>query len=170
MPAEVSIRMTTPDDWRERRTLRLEMLADTPLAFLDRIENAEGYPDSEWKSRARRAASAGNCSAVAIAPGGDWVGTMSAFVSGADAATLVTVYVTPDHRGRAAGVADRLLERVEEWARSQPGVTRMILEVHEQNPVAIAFYRRHGYAPTGATKPYPLDRSQRELVFDKSLY
>jgi hypothetical protein len=33
-PADLVIRTTTEDDWREVRTLRLEMLRDSPLAFL----------------------------------------------------------------------------------------------------------------------------------------
>lgn len=166
----VDIRLTTPDEWRERRDLRLEMLEDTPLAFGDRLESARRYSEADWQSRAARAVAPGNCQAAAVTPDGRWVGTMGAFVGRDGRAVLVTVYVTPVFRGRAAGVADRLLEFVEQWVRDSTDATELILEVHEQNETAMRFYRRHGFVPTGHTQPYPLAPAQREIEFGKSLY
>ena len=40
----------------------------------------------------------------------------------------------------------------------------MLLEVHEDNASARAFYRRRGFTETGQRKPYPLDPSADELV------
>lgn len=157
--------MARADEWRERRDLRLEMLADTPIAFGDTLERARGYGDDEWRDRARSAVRPGSCSAVAVV-GGRWVGTMGAFTAGAGRAVLVTVYVSPGWRGRDAAVADRLLDAVEGWVRDETPAVSLALDVHEDNARAIAFYRRRGFAPTGRSHPYPIDGTRRELELE----
>ncbi|WIB37098.1 GNAT family N-acetyltransferase [Curtobacterium sp. MCJR17_043] len=42
---------------------------------------------------------------------------------------------------------------MEDWARGRGD--RILLHVHEDNPRAIAFYRRRGFVPTGRLVPYP---------------
>ncbi|MGJ8722392.1 MAG: GNAT family N-acetyltransferase, partial [Salinibacterium amurskyense] len=51
---EFTIRRTTVDDWREVRTLRLEMLADTPMGFAERLDSARTATEADWRSRALR--------------------------------------------------------------------------------------------------------------------
>ncbi|GAA2739196.1 GNAT family N-acetyltransferase [Kitasatospora cinereorecta] len=90
---------------------------------------------------------------------------------------VVSVWVHPDHRGGAArragaserGPADQLLTATLEWAREQSGADRAVLEVHEENARARAFYRRHGFAPSGLTRPYPLDPAARLLELELDL-
>jgi ribosomal protein S18 acetylase RimI-like enzyme len=77
------------------------------------------------------------------------------------------VYVAPSHRGRDAGVADALLDAVEDWARTVSGTLR--LTVHEDNRRAQAFYGRRGYRFTGRTSPYALDETRRELEMRREL-
>ena len=165
----VTVRMTRAGEWRERRDLRLEMLADTPIAFGDTLAAASAFPDSEWMSRAERAKSPGNCCAVAITEEGRWVGTMSAFLTSPTRALLVTVYVSPGFRGADAGIADRLLDEVERWVGHETSATEFALDVHEENHRAIAFYLRRGFEPTGNTHPYPLDPSALEREFVKPM-
>ena len=71
------------------------------------------------------------------------------------------MYVTPAYRGRETGLTDALLDAVIDWARGRGG--RLLLEVHELNAPAIRYYERRGFAFTGATQPYPLDRTTNEL-------
>ena len=92
---------------------------------------------------------------------GQWVGTMSAYLAGPEVANLVTVYVTPAHRG--TGVTDLLLDSVLSWVARQDDVRTLALLVHEQNRRAAAFYARRGFRASGRTESYPLDASQREL-------
>ena len=80
---------------------------------------------------------------------------------------LVAVYVAPDARGAAAGVTDALLAPIEEWARERG--SGLLLEVNEENPRAIAAYRKRGFTETGRSRPYPLDPSLRELEMRKPL-
>jgi GNAT superfamily N-acetyltransferase len=149
------------EHWRELRALRLEMLADTPSAFVETLDVAVGFDDAEWQFRARRGVQAGGCGIAAVAAGGRWVGTMNAFVASPGVANLVGVYVSPDHRG--TGLAARMLSSVLSWARSTTGVVTLALLVHEHNGRAAAFYTRQGFTGTGRAQWYPLDRTQREF-------
>jgi RimJ/RimL family protein N-acetyltransferase len=149
----------TAGDWRQLRALRLEMLADTPSAFVETVDVASSFDEQEWRFRAHRAA-AGGCGIAAVAGDGRWVGTMSAHLVAPATAHLVGVYVTPAHRG--TGLASAMLAVVVSWARAQPGTRTLALLVHEHNGRAAAFYTRHGFTGTGRAEQYPLDRTQRE--------
>jgi GNAT superfamily N-acetyltransferase len=164
---EVLIRPTTEADWREVRAIRLEMVADTPIAYLDTLETTQRLTERDWRARASRT-SATSVSLAAIRPDGTWVASMGAYVPrGAIGAMLVGVYVTPTARGRAAGVFDAMLDAIEDWARERGPV--LTLEVNELNPRARAAYERRGFVLTGVTSPYPLDPPSLELEMMKRL-
>jgi GNAT superfamily N-acetyltransferase len=155
-------------DWERLRDLRLEMLADTPTAYVESLETAMGYDEEDWRFRARRSNVAGSFGVVAVDREADrFVGTMQAFTD-AGRTWVVAVYVTPDYRGRKLGVADAMLDRLEAWAREQ-GRTELFLEVHESNGPAQRFYLRRGYTFTGEQQPYELDDSQLELEMTRRL-
>ena len=119
------------DDSREYRALRFEMLADTPLAYLETLEQARMHPDSHWRGRAANTSAASRLFA-AVAADGRWIGSIGGFqASGAPHPYLVGVYVTPAYRGREHRVTDELLDAVSAWARSRSD--RLLLQVHEQN-------------------------------------
>ena len=156
-----TIIQTSADDWRQVRDLRLEMLADTPLAFVETLDTALGHPEQEWRMRGAR----GTLVAVDDATG-RWVGSAGVIIS-RGSPLLVGVYVSPSHRGRDLGVLAALVARIEDWARDRGGT--LALHVHEDNPRAIRAYERLGFTPTGATFPYALDATQRELEMVKPL-
>jgi len=163
-----TVRSTTEDDWREARTLRLEALGDTPLAFGEHLADAEHLPEDEWRSRGARGTNPHSCLLAAVDDAtGRWVGTMGGYVRPSGQPLLVGVYVTPDRRGHAAGVTDALLDGVEAWAATEG--SSLHLEVHSENPRAQAYYRRRGYEPTGRTQAYVLDPSQTELEMVRRL-
>jgi GNAT superfamily N-acetyltransferase len=165
----VTIVSPTEEDWQRVRDLRLEMLRDTPIAFLETIETAEANSEDIWRMRANRGRTPDSVQFVAVDASGRWVGTMSGLVDGQDVGgpLLVGVFVSPSARGRDAGVADALLDAVEDWARGQ-GDT-LTLHVHEDNARAIAFYRRRGYELTGRTIPYNLDPTRNELEMRRTV-
>jgi GNAT superfamily N-acetyltransferase len=151
-------------DWQRMRELRLEMLADTPLAFLETLDEARREPEVGWQSRIARAMREGSIGLAAVdTASGAWLGTMSAYLDGKGDAMLVSVYVTPAWRGTAKGLTDALLDEVETWVRAAVPSGRLRLHVHEDNPRARAFYERRGYVATGRTIPYPLDRTHNEI-------
>ena len=163
-----SIRRTGPDDWRELRDLRLEMLRDTPIAFGETVDDAITHSESEWRMRGARGSAEHTIALVAIDTAGRWVGTMGGYVPDpASGALLVGVYVSPGHRGREAGVFDRLLLAIEDWARSE-GDT-LTLHVHEDNSRARAAYLRRGFVETGRRVPYVLDAGAQEIEMVKRL-
>lgn len=165
----VTITTPTPSDWERVRDLRLEMLRDTPIAFMETVERAEANSEAEWRMRANRGSTPDSVQLVAVDASGAWVGTMSGFVDRAETGgpLLVGVYVSPGFRGSDAGVTDALLDAVEEWARSLSDA--LTLHVHEDNSRAIAYYRRRGYTPTGHTVPYNLDPSKNEIEMRRAL-
>lgn len=161
MTVSFTIIQTAADDWERVRDLRLEMLADTPLAFIETLETAQGHPEQEWRMRGARN------SLVAVDDAtGRWVGSAGVVMS-EGSPLLVGVYVSPSHRGRELGVLTTLVARVEEWARVRGGT--LALHVHEDNPRARRAYERLGFEATGRTFPYELDATQREFEMRKAL-
>ncbi|MGV8913113.1 MAG: GNAT family N-acetyltransferase [Rhodoglobus sp.] len=163
-----SIRRTDAADWREVRDLRLEMLADTPIGFAERLESARSNTEAEWRLRAARGQNPLGTAIAAITTDGGWVGTMGGYIP--DARTgplLVGVYVTPDFRGWKAGVTDALLTAVEDWARTYG--TTVTLHVHEANSRARRAYEKRGFTATGHSGPYYLDPTAQELEMRKPI-
>ncbi|MEL4319462.1 GNAT family N-acetyltransferase [Leifsonia sp. YIM 134122] len=175
MTLAFSIRPTVADDWEQVRALRLEMLADTPIAYAETRGHALEEPESEWRMRGARGLTDHGTSLVAIDESGRWIGAMAGYLpdaaDGADGheagPLLVGVYVAPDVRGRDAGVTDALLAGIEAWARTH-GDT-LTLHVHEDNARAIAAYERRGFERTDAEIPYNLDPAKLELEMVKRL-
>jgi len=172
----VEIVRATPDDWVAMRDIRLEMLADTPLAYLETLEAARARTDDQWRERARQHTLPGSLVLGAVSdgavpddagPGGEpsgppaWVGTMSGYRRPDGVPCLAAVYVAPAHRG--TDLPRRLLADVVAWARDDVGADRLLLEVHEHNPRARRFYERAGFVLTGGWTPYRLDPSTRDL-------
>ena len=62
---DVVLRGVEEADWPRWRDLRLRMLADTPLAFAETLENARRHGEGEWRSRVRRALEPGSSTVVA---------------------------------------------------------------------------------------------------------
>jgi GNAT superfamily N-acetyltransferase len=158
------VRPSVEDDWSAYRALRLEMLEDAPSAFLETLETARQHPAEHWRRRTAGTSTSTQLFAAAT-PEGRWLGTMGGHQALASPDPyLVGVYVTPSCRGRTTGMADALLDAVIAWAQGRGD--RLLLEVHEDNPAAIRYYERRGFAFTGRTRPYPLDRSalEREMA------
>ncbi len=166
MPGEeLTVRRITRDDWEVSRALRLEALADTPIAFGETLEAAQAKADAAWQERAARGAEDGDCFQVLALAEGRAVGSSVCFLEDGEA-WLAGVYVSPAFRG--AGLLGRLVEQCADWARDQ-GATRLLLEVHEANPRARAAYARLGFALTGQTRPYPLEAGGCELTMARAL-
>lgn len=166
MALTVEIVAVTERDWRRLRDLRLQALADTPYAFVETFVNAVAQTEEDWRQRARRSEGTDQ-TGVAAVDGDRWVGTMRAAVMD-EKPVLLSVFVAPSHRGRQHGVTDALLDAIESWVRAQ-GFGELYLDVHEDNARAQAFYRRRGYAFTGAREPYPLNPAQQELQMRRDL-
>ncbi len=159
VPAEIEVRRVAPADWPALKALRLEALADTPIAYCERLADAVVAPDVLWQQRATRGAEGGDCFQVIGWVDARPVGTAVGFGKDTDA-VLAAVYVAPDCRGQ--GLLDRMVEQVAAWAAGQ-GAGLLRLLVHESNDRAGAAYSRLGFRPTGHREPYPLDLATEEV-------
>ena len=169
MDEQIAVRRVTEEDWPLLRAVRLEMLADSPSAYLETVAHAEACSEQEWRFRAGRGSTgATNLAIAAPAESRDrLVAYMACFVDGPLRAHLVSVYVAPAHRG--TGLAARMVDQVLQWARDDAGAHTLHLYVHEANPRARAFYRRLGFAETGSSLPYELNPAELDLEMDMSL-
>ena len=165
---DFEVRPIVEDDWQKYRSIRLEMLLDTPSAFTVRLETAQAYTEAEWRERAARGEGTTHILVAAIAADGTWVGAMGGYLDKEiGTPMLFGVYVAPTFRGRGAGVTDALLERVEVWAAERFSTLR--LEVHEDNARARTAYVNRGFVETGHRRPYDLDQTRDEIEMIKRL-
>lgn len=161
MPEDVTIRRVTAADGGRSRALRLEMLADSPLAFITTLAQAAEAPHAEFARRCANAATGDDVAQFVAETGGRLVGqAIGMSMPGApDRTLLVAVYVSPSHRGQ--GVLEALVETVAAWSR-ECGRRLLDLEVVTGNARAIRAYARLGFAPVGRTVPHPTIPELRE--------
>ena len=169
------IRRLHANDWELLKTIRVEMLTDTPMAYVESLEAARRQTETQWQERA--AAMSGDASITLVADTGEdgskLCGLMRVVLKHPQSpelplqAMLISVYVAPKHRG--LGLADELLKEAYNAAAQELGAGSIELGVHEENVRALAFYRRHGFETTGASRPYPQDTSKLELVMVRPL-
>jgi GNAT superfamily N-acetyltransferase len=137
------------------RALRLEMLADTPLAFLETLAEAAALPHREFTDRIA-GSSLGHFRAQFVAEvDGRFIGHAGGIASPDDPKLTIifAVYITPAHRG--TGVLEHLVEGVAAWSRSA-GRPDLLLEVVVGNDRAVRAYERLGFVDTGIRVAHPV--------------
>jgi ribosomal protein S18 acetylase RimI-like enzyme len=151
---EAMVRRVRADDAARVRALRLEMLADSPLAFLERVDEAAARPHAEFQSRTAERATAADNAAFIAEYAGRVVGHAGAWVPPGytDTTMLYAVYVTPGQRG--TGVLARLVDAIARWSR-EGGRPTLALEVITDNRRAIRAYEKLGFTDTGRRAPHP---------------
>jgi ribosomal protein S18 acetylase RimI-like enzyme len=152
----VTVRKLTAEDWRALRQARLAALAEAPYAFGSTLAREQAFDAERWRDRAGQGRTFG------AFDGPDLVGLATGFPEDGQPAPadgqprwqLVGMWVAPAIRGR--GIADQLVDAVCAMAR-EAGAELVTLWVTEVNDRARAFYRRHGFASTGARQPVRQD-------------
>lgn len=150
-----TVRRVRPDDVARMRALRLEMLADSPLAFLETLADAAALPHAEYAARVAQH-TAGPTAARFVADAGDrLIGHVGGHAAREEPTLtlLFAVYLTPAHRG--TGLLATLIEQAAAWSRSA-GRPELMLEVVVGNDRAISAYRRLGFVDTGIRVPHPV--------------
>jgi ribosomal protein S18 acetylase RimI-like enzyme len=145
------VRSLRPDEWRLWRDLRLQALADSPDAFRDTIDDAQGRAESEW-IRSAAAAMQGDRRLLIAEQDGRPVGMAVILVSEADPhhANLYAMWVQPT--ARRLGIGRALLNAAVAWAETK-GVSEIILSVSEDNDAARHLYGAAGFTETGVREP-----------------
>jgi GNAT superfamily N-acetyltransferase len=165
----IEVRQICSDEWERLRDIRLEALADTPSAFSTTLAQAEAFPDSVWQERAIAGAAGRDQITVVAVFGERTVGmTVALGRPGLDLSVVpvVSVFVAPSERRQ--GVAVRLLDIAEEWARGH-GASRTSLWVEEENAPARSVYASTGYISTPDRQQMPASPGTWEIRLEKDL-
>ncbi|MBM2617299.1 GNAT family N-acetyltransferase [Actinoplanes sp. LDG1-06] len=158
------------EDAARMRALRLEMLADSPLAFLETLAQAAQRSHESYRQRVVQAASGGSLAMFVADPGdggpliGHAGGTVAPDFPGET--VIFAVYVTPAYRGGKV-VAD-LIEAVSGWSRAA-GRRHTLLEVVVGNDRAVRAYEKLGFCDTGERVPHPVIPTLTELRMRRSV-
>lgn len=161
----LEVRFLEPADWATWRELRLAALAEAPYAFGSTLADWTGARDREerWRARLEIPGSRNLLAVLDDRPAGMASGLPA---EDGESAELISMWVSPLARGR--GVADLLIETVEQWAADRRAKT-LRLSVRAGNGWAIALYERHGFARTDEPGELQPDGVTRELVMAKGL-
>lgn len=161
-----TIRTARPEEWRQAKALRLEMLADAPLSFEEIHDELAAWSDERWQTRLRSHLADDSILVVATGEDGRWIGQAAGRVYGhydPPRAYVLGVYVTPDNRGE--GLSAALISAVADWAASK-GLEQLHLDVYEHATAARVSYLRQGFVETGETSPnvHNTDEVEVEMV------
>jgi ribosomal-protein-alanine N-acetyltransferase len=120
------------------------------IAELSRITIEQGLP-WRWTAERVRACIRDRTINVVVARDGEHVVGFAIMKYGDDEASLFLFGVDPAHRRRRIG--SELLEWLEVTARTA-GIRAIRLEARQDNHVASAFYRHHGFEEIGVVHGY----------------
>jgi len=159
--ADVTIRRVRPTDAGAARALRIEMLADAPLAFVTTLAEAAAHKHDEYVGRCTRAASGDQHALYVAECGGRFVAQVGAYAHphAPDTTMLYSVYVSPTHRGN--GALGALMDAVAAWSRTS-GRGTLELEVVTTNERAVHAYQKLGFVRVGETMAHPTIAVLRE--------
>jgi GNAT superfamily N-acetyltransferase len=164
----MKVRRVTATDAAKVRALRLEMLADSPLAFIERIDEAAARPHDQFCARiAANAAGSQASQYIAVTEDGRVVGQAGGHPSTRDrsATVIFSVYISPPWRGN--GVLARLVEAVAGWSQSI-GRPVLELEVVVGNDRAVHAYEKLGFVDTGVRSAHPTVPTLTELTMRRA--
>jgi ribosomal protein S18 acetylase RimI-like enzyme len=149
------VRRVTPADAARVRALRLEMLADSPLAFYETLAQAASRSHEDFCRRIDQASSGRGYAQFVADPGGRLIGQAggTTLPQERDATVVFSVYITPERRG--SGVLEELIAYVARWSKAM-GRPELMLEVVVGNDRAVRAYERLGFADTGVRMPHPV--------------
>ena len=126
------------------------------MAFGSTLASAQTLSEPQWRARLESRSQFVVRDAV-----GHAIGLAGGIVDADGVAELVSMWVTPEWRGR--GVGDRLVDEVVDWACSH-GFERIRLWVAAENAPAERLYARHGFQRTGGEQPIRPDAPERKEV------
>jgi RimJ/RimL family protein N-acetyltransferase len=158
------VHRVTMADAARLRALRLEMLADSPLAFLETLAQAAARSHEGYRRRIAQATTGDQMAQFVADPGGRarLIGHAGGTVLPDEPGETVVfaVYVTPARRG--GKVLAELVEAVAAWSRAC-GRERLMLEVVEGNTRAVRAYEKLGFEDTGERVAHPVLPALTEL-------
>ena len=147
----MKIERLSGSEWHRLKRIRLAAFAEAPDAFGTTLETAQSWKDDVWRQQAEDLAT------FIATTGMVDVGVVRGSIDESSSdAHLISMWVRPAERGKRVG--EQLVEALVKWAREE-GFSRVLLDVADNNPTAIALYERLGFRSTGETSVYPPPRA-----------
>lgn len=147
----LTIASLTPADVDAYRRVRLRALAEHPEAFRSNAEEEAAKPLSWWTARLAPREQSGAAFFGARTQSCELVGTAGLLFESRrntrHTATVVGIYVAPEHAGRGLGA--RLLAACIDLARADDCIEILYLTVTSTNAAAIRLYERSGFTVYG---------------------
>lgn len=151
------VRRVTAADAGRMRALRLEMLADTPLAYLETLAQAAARSHANFRARLAQAAIGDQLSQFVAGPAGrsPLAGHAGGVVLPEEPGVTVvfSVYVTP--AGRGGKMLAELIGAVADWSLAA-GRRHLMLEVLAGNHRAVRAYEKLGFEDFGERVAHPV--------------
>jgi ribosomal protein S18 acetylase RimI-like enzyme len=139
-------------EWQRLRSIRLSALRDSPDAFGSTLDEANGWSAEAWSEQLGQLPTM-----VAVKDGADvGMARWAQDQNRPDTAWLISMWVAPI--ARRAGVGSALINAIVERVRAA-GITRLLLDVADDNAAAIALYELNGFAPNGQIGSLPPPRT-----------
>lgn len=131
------------DRWQEYKTLRLEAVQDSPLAFLDTYEEELQKPDQLWQQRL--------ATMLFAESEGEIVGMLGYYQEPSEKTRhirhLVSLYVQKAQRRQ--GIARALLAEVIGHSQSDPQLKKLEISVISSQQPAFQLYQKMGFQVIG---------------------
>jgi ribosomal protein S18 acetylase RimI-like enzyme len=153
-------RRLTVEDWRTLREVRLAALADAPYAYGSTLAAERDLDEAEWRNRVATALW------VVAVRNVENAGLVGVYVPEADTPLLISMWVSPGHRGH--GVGDSLITEILRWA-TEKRWSQVVLRVADGNDAARKLFLRHGFVPTGRRMPLESDPGVRTEILSRAL-
>ena len=153
-------RRLKPDEVELHRDLRLQALGDSPGSFGETLAEAAERPTTYWEGLTRSVTESGGHVMFITFEGDAPIGSAYGLrdQERSDGGRVGGMWVRPESRRK--GVGSTLLHAVVDWARAC-AFTRVALWAPDQNPAAMALYRRDGFRETG---------NRRSLATNETVY
>ena len=136
---DIIIHQVTEIDWNTLKTIRLESLKESPLAFLATYEYVKTHDELQW----RELASAKSFVQFFLAiKDNQTIGIIGGMQNAILQFHLVAMWVNPQFRG--CGISDCLIEAIKNFATFKK-YQSVFLNVSSKNSRAFHFYIRHGF-------------------------
>src|SRR5262245_27480571 len=139
------------------------MLADAPLAFIERLDEAAARPHEHFRARLAERAMGNDAAQFVAEADGALVAQAGGYAVGQapGISLLYAVYISPPWRG--SGLLERLVDEVAAWSRDA-GRPRSEREMVTPNHRATRAYQRLGFVDTCRRARHPTVPALTELV------
>lgn len=140
----------SPLQWQDYKNIRLRALKEEPQAYQTTYEEAFNEPEKAWGERLVASKLGENQWYAFARLDGKLIGMAGAFSKGNEIATIVSVFVAREARGK--WISKKLLTYLISKIQKNDRITRLKLEVNPTQVPALKLYQRLGFKKTGSQK------------------